>query len=867
VPERPILILPKPIRIDTPKSNHGIKDLNKPSKSRQISKHGPVFNRLRSLLADPTRGIDLREDPTALSPERVVVFEIAGSIRDFKKIINNITGFEFMNESEIEFEPNEDFSLKETRKGKEDLPRMDKNVPGMIYAAVPDVQAMKQLLSLWDKWSRDEQLDKGFGEIGKLFEQLHELRPWGLNDRISREAIDFWRDEISRRPTEILRIEVEFWFRNSVDLRKTAYSNLNDVIQNIGGSKIIHESIIADISYHGALIEIRSSQINDLINNKSVKFALLEDIMLIRPQSVFSNPFEIEPIEEKIDEEVEPASSIEKNPIAGLLDGYPLQNHNLLAGRIVVDDHDDLEEKAIVAKRIHGTAMASLIIHGDINEAGDPIRRKLYIRPIMFAEHGSSQRETSDVNRLLIDTIYRSVVEMKGTNAQAGSAPSVFIVNLSVCDERRPFIGIVSPIARLLDFLSFKYNILFFVSGGNTNGLLEISDFHTWSDFVNASLQDREIAVVTAMNNKKYERSLLSPAEAINVITIGSRHHDCVMDRRQDQLSVDPMDDQFLPNITSALGLGYKRSIKPDILMPGGREHVVLNRSGDRLEVKVRQNQSLYGLKAGVTDPSGRARLDQTALISGTSSATAMATRFAHILFDILSDRSTDSPLADMDPIYNAVVIKTLLIHGSKWMGKTQLLSTICGPNDAKRHEERRENVSRFIGYGAFDLNKVSECAQNRATLIGYGTVDKINAQEYRIPLPECLAGCKVNRSLTVTVAWFSPIDPGRERYRRVKLEANPLKPFETLGVERTKEHPSKNAIERGTVVHSRYDGNSAVAFEEDHIILQISFRGDDLPKKNDPIRYGIAVTIEAETILPIYDEISQRLKIAAKAK
>ena len=45
----------------------------------------------------------------------------------------------------------------------------------------------------------------------------------------------------------------------------------------------------------------------------------------------------------------------------------PLTNHAALRGRLVVDDPDNLAEKYHVGEHLHGTAMASLIAHGELD--------------------------------------------------------------------------------------------------------------------------------------------------------------------------------------------------------------------------------------------------------------------------------------------------------------------------------------------------------------------------------------------------------------------------------------------------------------------------------------------------------------------
>lgn len=51
-------------------------------------------------------------------------------------------------------------------------------------------------------------------------------------------------------------------------------------------------------------------------------------------------------------------------PVLGLLDGLPLANHELLAGRLIIDDPHDWERDYRAAERVHGSEMASLIVRG-----------------------------------------------------------------------------------------------------------------------------------------------------------------------------------------------------------------------------------------------------------------------------------------------------------------------------------------------------------------------------------------------------------------------------------------------------------------------------------------------------------------------
>jgi hypothetical protein len=832
-----------------------------PPRDFQSHKFGPAFDRLRTVLSRPNGAGELRDDPNSLAPDRVIVFEIAGTVAEFFEAVSRIPGLEFMAELEGDFERDENFALKDGRKGKEGQYRTDKRLSSRFYLAMPDARALEEIVRLWKIWESGRHLPRHFGAFRDLFKQLRELRPWGPEDRIPPETVDYWSQEIERQPDRPVRTEVELWYRDSQSRRDQVAQTIQMVVTDSGG-RIVHQSIIGEIAYHGMLIDIPAAEVQNLLSNRSVRLARADEVMFLRPQSTFQQNLEIDAEPDQPGEGAR--GPLAGSPIAALLDGVPVQAHALLDGRLVFDDPDNLQSRALVAGRIHGTAMASLIVHGDRNDPGEALTRPLYVRPLMLVN--TQGREEIDLDRLFTDTLYRAVLRMKGSEGEVAAAPSVFLVNLSMGDASRPFARTMSPLARLLDFLSARYNILFLVSGGNIFDNLKIQEFDDWTSFQNATPKYREKAVLKALHENKHERTILSPAESLNALTIGAQHHDSVSNRQVPRDAVDPFEDDTLPNVTSALGLGHRRMIKPDLYFPGGREYLQMRASGggEGIKASVSNPGRLYGLSAAAPDYRNRGQLSEVALTAGTSPATALATRSAHRIFDALMDRDGGSLLADMDPQYFAVILKALLVHSARWNGNGDLLKTICGPFESHRHPERAENVTRFLGFGVPNILEVLECASNRATLVGYGSIQPETAQRFRIPLPACLERVTEPRSLAVTVAWFSPIKPGHQKYRSIRLEADSMDPsIQAFGVKRGKSQPSDIVVKRGSVFHERHEGKSAVPFIDDgHLSLRVWCKEDAGLLSDEPIRYGISVTIEAGTELPVYDEIQTRLRI-----
>ncbi|MEX2285294.1 MAG: S8 family serine peptidase [Gemmatimonadota bacterium] len=860
--ERPLLILPTAETIGPPPLHGGGSKPIVPPRATQANRIAPSLARLKEALnRGPEHVLELRDDPTALAPDRVIVFEIAGSVADFARAASRVPGLELMVEYETENPPDDFFAEKDTRKGREGERRDDKLVDGRLYLAMPDITALGEFIRLWDRWVAGREFDQGFAPFKHLFAQLREVRPWGPRDRIPEETIAYWQQEARDNPDRPVRTEVELWFRRTAERREQASRDFRTIVAGAGGA-MIHEAMIPEIAYHGALIDIPAAAIPGLVARQNVALALADDVMFLRPQTVLAAlPGSADSDDGPPSQDQPPAVG---QPIVALLDGVPLQGHERLAGRLALDDPDDLQARALVNRRFHGTAMASLILHGDLNAPEAPLARPVYVRPLMIAPADLSEHTPGD--RLLVDTLYNAILRIKGTPTQTGVAPNVFLVNLSLGDSRRPFANLVSPLARLIDYLAAKDNILFLVSAGNISEQLMLPDFNQWGDFEAATPEARERAVLMAMFTAKHERSLLSPAEAVNALTIGAQHADNVANRVGTNMTVDPFDDSTLPNASCALGLGYRRAVKPDLFLPGGREHVRMAAGGGGVRLRFGPPQRLFGLGAAAPDSANMGRLNQTSYADGTSAATALATRAAHRIFDSMMDRDGGSLLADVPPDYYAVVIKCLLVHSARWNEKGEFIKELCGPSDPRQHVERAANATRFLGFGVPDISHMLDCAENQATLVGFGTLQPDNAHNYRIPLPPSLEGVTDPRQLAITVAWFTPVRAGHQSYRTVKLVAAPDQPKEAVGVVRFSDQPASPSVRKGTVFHERYFGQWAVPFIDDgHLSVRVLCK-DDAGNNGNAVRYAIAVTIEVGTPLRIYEEVSERLRVRPRA-
>jgi hypothetical protein len=490
--------------------------------------------------------------------------------------------------------------------------------------------------------------------------------------------------------------------------------------------------------------------------------------------------------------------------------------------------------------------MCSLIAWGDLNEDGTPLRTPLYVRPIM-RPRSWDRKEFVPNDFLLIDTIHRAVKRIfEGEEENPPVAPTVKVINLSIGDQDRPFVNSVSPLARLLDWLSHKYQVLFIVSAGNWSHDIAIGMFN--NQFSALTQPQKETIIFQSVLQDSVNRRILSPSESINALTVGAYHHDSASLNLQDP-RINPY-HCLLPAIYSAIGSGYRKAIKPDLVYSGGRQ---------LCEFSYNNNQALrpstHNAPPGHRVAAPDSTLNKSVHTRGTSNAAALMSRNAHFCHETLSELFEENYL---EPQNITLLIKAMLAHGCSWDGIGNEVASKCGITDALTIKKTK---NRLIGYGIPDISRVQECTEQRATVIGFGELREGKAHIYQLPLPPSLSAQRVKRRLTITLAWFSPVIPTTQRYRATRLW---FKAKNEIAGHRI--NSDDKSVMRGTLQHEIFEGKDAKAFiDGDSIFIEVNCEKDAV-KYNEDTPYALIVSFETaeglDVDLPIYQEIKDRISI-----
>ena len=851
--EYPILVFPKPSKpIDRSKLGGGGRRPHVPSAADNAVRLEPMFKEVQTAIAN--RRINIQDGAGGINPEDVLVLETAGRVEDFYNAVRRVKELEWLLEKDIEREADDNFYDVD-----DDGNRKEGDLSSRLYLVSTNEKALKQIVSMYKRYVKNPKakLPEGCGVFKQVFEQLRDVRFWNFKDRLDgSDFMEQWLQNNEAFPENAIKFQVELWYRGSQIKRTDAQARVKTLVE-VGGGNVLSTCVIEEIRYHAMLIEMPGGALRQMINDMEENSLILSsEVMYFKamPQTVIGlEEVELEVNEERKPTEVELGNRPAGEPVVALFDGYPYQHHELLNGRLKIDDPDDFGSQYGVDNRIHGTGMASLIIHGDLSKPGPAMDTPLYVRPITLPYE---KKELLPENILAVDMIHRAVRRLfEGEGSQPPAAPKVKIINFSIGDPVRVFHGTMSPMARLLDWLSFKYNVLFVISAGN-NPFYELPNEPVLEAIKNKDQKAISEYVTKSLLSKRVEHRLLSPSESINNITVGAVHNDSAA--MFDYSTVNPY-NCLHPAIYSPFGGGLKNSVKPDLVFDGGRQLYK-----DDIHSLPPMKTTWY---PGIKVASPNSGTNGQVYDRGTSCSAALISRHAYHCYQELSEILDIYNLSDS---HIHLLVKALVVHGCSW--------DTLGDNIKKylpevKDKKAANNILRqWIGYGYPDFEKSLVCDPYRVTVIGFSELKSGKAEVYKLPLPEFLQGKKIKRRLTVTLAWMSPVACENQKYRRERMWFE-LKDNAAIAKNRA-DINQYTAPRRGTLQHEVFESEQRFLFQDkDSLSIKVNC-ADDAGGYDYPIKYAIAVSLEvargARVQLgifekDIYQDVKERLSVPVR--
>jgi len=392
--------------------------------------------------------------------------------------------------------------------------------------------------------------------------------------------------------------------------------------------------------------------------------------------------------------------------------------------------------------------------------------------------------------------------------------------------------------------------VLFIVSSGNRADDLVLNVAH--ESLRGLTREAQASAAMLALVQQDMHRRLLAPAESVNALTVGASYSDAS--------TFVPVPGRFALFAEegvapySCIGPGFRRSIKPEVLLPGGRvlyrERPVSPPTETHVSGVWRTSQPPGQRVAAPPDVAG-----DTIYMRGTSNAAALATRWAAQAFDVLAALRAGNP--DRLPSrYDAVMIKALLAHGAS-LGTIKEQVLRARPDVEHWHEQRRL-IGRYAGYGVADVERALTCTEQRATMLGVGELRNEKAWEFNVPIPEALHATLVKRRLTVTLSWFTPTNARHSKYRVARLWVD----VSTDALRLKRSEGESRQLQLGTLQHEIFEGEGAVpVVPGQSLVVRVNCLAD-AGRLDNPVDFALCVSLEvAEGVaLPIYEQVRARI-------
>jgi hypothetical protein len=148
------------------------------------------------------------------------------------------------------------------------------------------------------------------------------------------------------------------------------------------GGELLGETVHEEIDYHGVLGRVPAHRLRDAVASHQMRWLRTGTVRFFHAVGQMAAPGAVDALEPESG--FAPTAPPPAGPArVALLDGLPLAGHVLLQNRLLVDDPDDFDPTIPVARRLHCTGMASVIVHGDLNGSSRPLRTPVYVRPIL----------------------------------------------------------------------------------------------------------------------------------------------------------------------------------------------------------------------------------------------------------------------------------------------------------------------------------------------------------------------------------------------------------------------------------------------------------------------------------------------------
>jgi len=425
-----------------------------------------------------------------------------------------------------------------------------------------------------------------------------------------------------------------------------------------------------------------------------------------------------------------------------ILDTGVLSTHPILKKGKVVGDKvaintiksGHIKSEDIEDDHGHGTKVAGIAAFGDLKECISCQKfipsAQIFSIKIMYNNVGYAEY---DEEELLEHQLIRAIEYI------VNNYKNCKVINMSLGNSNRKMFGNKRQfnLSLLIDILSKKHDLIFVVSAGNLTAN-EVFEFDYPNNYPQYLLEETK--------NVK----IIEPATSILALTIGSIAQDCgnLDVFGPDNILVAPAKKDF-PSPFTRVGLGYKNTIKPDLVELGGN-------------LVIDKNYNVSNMNSGIP-LLNRTYLKDARLFTVDRGTSFSAPRVANYLAQLINKY----------PTYSLNLIKALLISSADIpINRPEPLNNLDFDSaSSTTSEEKRENLLKIYGYGKPNIEKALNSLDSSVILKRENKIKLDSVQVYYLNMPEEFKTTSGDKKIQVTLVYDPPINKNRIDYMGCNLE------------------------------------------------------------------------------------------------
>lgn len=600
---------------------------------------------------------------------------------------------------------------------KADLVVLDAGESKVVVAFASDPQ-MAGFIERLERYQSAEVEEGKQPPLFGFFDVLEGTRPLTPEEKLT-PRLELVLDELGN---DEVRLDVECWHpgENETALAALWLDEVQTAIERAGG-RVADRYANATAGLALARVYLPAGEILSVAGLDQVARVDLLPQPLMWPSEIYSAGSEELPTVD---------TPSENSPLVGLIDSGVLSGHPLIGpalegvevlGGIFPDGEDEAG---------HGTHIASLILHGRVDEA---LARRAPLRPFCRI---LSVRVLDAKYKFPRDVLWEHELEdaIRYCASQGAS-----VVNVSLGDDGSIYKAPrATPVAALLDQLARELQLVVVVSAGNVTpgSYLEMKS-------------DISDSYPTALRSTS-EAALIDPAPAALALTVGALGVSDVAGATPstEVASRAPLGRTGWPAPFSRHGPGIAGAIKPELSAPGGSLAY-----DNGLETVVRDSE-LELVAAGGGSSSARDRRLETCV--GTSYATPLITRVAAAVLNEHPDASPN-------------LVRALVLQSVQ---DPPFAAALTGGTEG----EKRQLLLDLVGHGSPDIADAIASRDHRVVLIAQQSIPMNGVHIYEVPIPQTFFESGGTRGVSVSLAFDPPTRARRLDYLASRVEFHLLR-------------------------------------------------------------------------------------------